>query len=236
VLLSWAFSTLLTVLSKFDFRNEISARCALAPAVALLFILFAVSPVLGAEQENSAERLARIVSAGGTLTTADFDGDSRRDRVFAFPEGSSFSSTYIVTVRLSTQIASASFTVQSIPGGLQLAAQDVDGDCDLDLVITTRFFGEHVGVWVNDGSGNLTKTNAADYPLWIWGAGPRLEGSSPAEKTSPAMLAPGTPFVLCTLICSPVSPVLASIGYPELRRTVTPFFGSHRIRPPPQYL
>src|SRR5262245_12398018 len=195
VILSFQYS-LLTVLSKFEFRNEIMARWT-STGVALLFILSAVGPVLGAERENFAERLARIVSAGGTLATADFDGDSHKDPVFVFPDGSSFSSTYIVTIRFSTQIASASFTVQSSPGGLQLAAQDVDGDCDLDLVITTRFFGEHVGVWVNDGSGNLTKSTAAEYPVWIWGAGPRFEGSLPAEKTSTAMLAPGSSFVLC---------------------------------------
>jgi hypothetical protein len=53
-------------------------------------------------------------------------------------------------------------------GGLHISARDVDGDHDLDLVITSTFGREPVGVWINDGHGRFTLGNADAYAKSIW--------------------------------------------------------------------
>jgi hypothetical protein len=40
---------------------------------------------------------------------------------------------------------------------VDIAAVDVDGDHDLDLVISSRFPLQRIGVWINDGKGSFTQ-------------------------------------------------------------------------------
>jgi hypothetical protein len=106
----------------------------------------------------------------GTAGLADFDGDSRTDIAFAKPRGlANGVFHYQVEVLLSGR-PRATFEVESgrAGGGLHIVARDVDGDQDLDLVITTEFSGEPVGVWINDGHGGFTPGDAAIYPASIW--------------------------------------------------------------------
>jgi hypothetical protein len=227
----------LALKSKFRFRYQLIERIAAAPVLAILLALIAIGPAVCAEREDSLAELARTVLTGGDATTADFDGDRHGDLALVVPDrGSLMSTRYTVDIKFSTRIDSTSFTLQSRPGGLDVAARDIDGDRDLDLVITTRLSGEHVGVWVNDGSGNLLRGNVADYPSWIWGGGPRLVNGSPAEKSSSAILPPGSSFVLCSLERIPSWPTATRVGYDQPKRVVRPFSGTRYIRPPPQSL
>ena len=106
----------------------------------------------------------------GSAGVADLDGDSRADIAFAKPQGSvNGVYHYQVEVLLSAQ-PRTTFDVESGPagGGLHITARDVDGDRDLDLVITTEFSRKPVGVWINDGHGRFTQGNTAAYSLSIW--------------------------------------------------------------------
>ena len=106
----------------------------------------------------------------GTAGLADFDGDSRTDIAFAKLRGLvNGVFHYQIEVLLSAQ-PRATFEVESgrAGGGLHITARDVDGDQDLDLVITTEFTREPVGVWINDGHGGFTPGDAAIYPASIW--------------------------------------------------------------------
>jgi hypothetical protein len=108
----------------------------------------------------------------GSGAIVDFDGDHRAD--FAVAQSQTLhgrTQSYRVDVHLSAHPSSA-FDVEShAPGGLHVAALDVDGDHDLDLVITTEFGQEPVGVWINDGQGAFSQGDPAAYPAFIWQPG-----------------------------------------------------------------
>lgn len=141
----------------------------------------------------------------------DFDGDNRADIAYAKPQGRMNGAYhYKVEVRLSAQ-PGAIFDVDSgAAGGLRISTRDVDGDHDLDLVITSAFGGLRVGVWLNDGHGQFTQGAAESYPLSIWQEpdhvwqaperpqAPSLAFTVPAGNSSiePARLE--IPFLACT--------------------------------------
>jgi hypothetical protein len=96
---------------------------------------------------------------------ADFDGDKNLDFVTVHMEGSEAKgSLYRIELNLADGAAARSgFLVTARGGGLQITPRDVDGDHDLDLVITTRFSNEPVGVWINDGRGGFSEADPAKY-------------------------------------------------------------------------
>jgi hypothetical protein len=105
----------------------------------------------------------------GSGAVGDLDGDRRTDVAVAQPQGLvNGAYRYRVDVQLSAD-PSTTFDVDSMTsGGLHISARDVDGDYDLDLVITSKFGREPVGVWINDGHGRFTPGNADTYAKSIW--------------------------------------------------------------------
>jgi hypothetical protein len=82
---------------------------------------------------------------------ADLDGDGRPDLAIVKALGwgqKGFS--YQLELNLSTHPAPSSFAITAKGSGLQIVARDVDGDGDLDLVVTTEWPPAPVGVWIND--------------------------------------------------------------------------------------
>jgi hypothetical protein len=65
----------------------------------------------------------------------------------------------------------------------------VDGDHNLDLVITSRFGREPVGVWINDGHGRFTPENADAYAKSIWQETDRCWETPDKPATSPLAFA-----------------------------------------------
>jgi hypothetical protein len=130
----------------------------------------------------------------GTAGVADFDGDSRTDIAFARPRGLvNGVYHYQIEVLLSAQ-QRTTFEVESGPagGGLQITARDIDGDRDLDLVITMEFSGKRVGVWINDGHGGFTPGDAAIYPDSIWQETKEpIEGPYSPQRVDLACVMPG---------------------------------------------
>src|SRR5204863_6862501 len=70
---------------------------------------------------------------GVAWTAADFDSDSRPDLAITEATGRN---SHILDVRLSANFESDLPVLSSSPFGLHLTAPDVDGDHDLDIVIT----------------------------------------------------------------------------------------------------
>jgi hypothetical protein len=97
-----------------------------------------------------------------TWTIADFDGDGQPDLLTTHPEG-------YAELQLSSRTgASFSFLANGGDLGISIAARDVDGDHDLDLVITARGSHRPIGVWINDGRGVFKEGNAEAYSASIW--------------------------------------------------------------------
>jgi hypothetical protein len=100
-------------------------------------------------------------------TAADFDGDNQPDLAISEATGRN---SYILDVRLSATFESSSRSQQlvlsSSPSGLHVTAQDVDGDHDLDIVITVGIARQTVAIWINDGQGRFAEGDLASFPTW----------------------------------------------------------------------
>jgi hypothetical protein len=104
-------------------------------------------------------------------TVADFDGDSRPDMAITKMEAQGAGYVYWLELDLSTRRSSD--TARQAPGfpviassmfGLHLTPRDVDGDHDLDIVVTMGFARQPVAVWINDGQGGFEEGDLAAYP------------------------------------------------------------------------
>ncbi len=106
----------------------------------------------------------------GIWTVADMDGD----RILDAASGVKIAHTqqgyvYRVDLDLSASHHPASFTVLSNEDvALSVEALDVDGDHDLDLVITSHLPHKLIGIWINDGEGQFTPGDAAKYGSSVW--------------------------------------------------------------------
>jgi hypothetical protein len=100
-------------------------------------------------------------------TVADFDGDNQPDVVISNAEGRY---GYSLEFQLSAKGVGGSPILPSQPlsaFGLHLTPRDVDGDHDLDIVITVGFSRQPVAVWINDGHGRFEEGDLAAYPACI---------------------------------------------------------------------
>jgi len=102
---------------------------------------------------------------------ADFDGDSRPDMAITKTEAQGGGYVYWLELDLSTSRTGDSArqhpgfpAVASSMFGLHLTPRDVDGDHDLDIVVTVGFERQPVAVWINDGQGGFEEGDLAAYP------------------------------------------------------------------------
>ena len=111
------------------------------------------------------------VSPRGSSVLLDLDGDSRADLATAEPEAASRNMRYRVEVRLTQDRATTFYVNDRRAPGLRMTGVDVDGDGDLDLVITSRF-RELIGVWINDGHGRFTPGTPTAVVTSMWRPAP----------------------------------------------------------------
>src|SRR5215470_9982895 len=115
------------------------------------FLLISAFSVYCAAQQPrsvipSALELADPFGSGWAL--GDLDGDHETDIALSREVGQSDSGyVYRVELKLSQTHQPVSFTFSNTDAlGVNIAAVDVDGDHDLDIVINSRFSGQSVGV------------------------------------------------------------------------------------------
>lgn len=107
---------------------------------------------------------------GGSWVIADFNGDGQPDILTSTLDRRGTSGyRHQMDLRIGSRgdVRSA-FQVVGASRGLNLFARDVDGDHDLDVVITSFFSDAPVGVWINDGAGIFTEGRCSAYPAAIW--------------------------------------------------------------------
>jgi hypothetical protein len=129
----------------------------------------------------------------GAIALADFDGDGQLDYAVADPRGQG--NLYRIDVHLGAGGGGAILIAARAKGGLHVAAVDVDGDHDIDLVITTEYAREPVGVWLNDGSGGFSEADASSFP-YIWrDCRQSIEGASRQAQQPVVVLSTGVGLV-----------------------------------------
>lgn len=100
----------------------------------------------------------------------DLDGDLRPDSIRYSLKGADHRGySYLVEFDMSARQPSTPIAVHAADSwGLQIVARDVDGDHDLDLVVTSGSHGQAVDVWINDGQGGFRSAGVTGFPASIW--------------------------------------------------------------------
>jgi len=170
-------------------------------------LILAVSVHCLAAVKNDAPVIQTPLRIDDPLTSGwasgDFDGDHKIDIAQTRSIGHTGNGyLYRVHLKLSRVGQSASFTFSNTDGlGVAIAAIDVDGDRDLDLVISSRFLGKRIGIWINDGNGSFsqdlhslysTAENPALEPLQVDVSGQAVGDN--AARRFPALL-PDAKFI-----------------------------------------
>jgi len=122
----------------------------------------------------------------GVAAVADLDGDHIPDIASGISTGhTSEGYSYRVDLDFSGNRGVKTLSVFSADStGLNIEAVDIDGDHDLDLIITGRL-SQPVGVWLNDGRGSFTQGDPAKYALSVRKTRPTVQ--SP-DNTAPVIL------------------------------------------------
>jgi hypothetical protein len=145
------------------FRRSNSCRNALFAIIFFLLVAIGYVRPAAAGSRNPAVDLHLLHP--GTTVVVDLDGDQIPDlasgtNLGRMPQGYA----YRVDLDLTDNSQPKPFRVFSTePNGVAIKAVDVDGDQDLDLVITGRLLHEPIGVWINDGRGNFIPGDSTQY-------------------------------------------------------------------------
>jgi hypothetical protein len=126
------------------------------------------------------------VGLNASFAIADFDGDRKPDLATVEAQKGSSSNTTRYSIRLQLTAGTTQvFGVTAPAGGLQIVARDVNGDNALDVLVSTAWLNKQVAVLLNDGHGNFTLADPADFPSarreregrWNSENGPLCDGS-----------------------------------------------------------
>jgi hypothetical protein len=126
-----------------------------------------VAEVLQFANAASARPSAAMVNShrnGARFVFADLDGDQKPDLALVEMQSQRSAKTnYSIHVKLSAGAESA-IGINAPIGGLRVAARDVNGDDNLDLVVTSNLDGHFIEVLLNDGRGNFSEAAPGDFP------------------------------------------------------------------------
>jgi hypothetical protein len=165
---------------------------------------------------------------------ADFDGDHKPDLARSQSVAHQGDHVYQVSLELTAGNRTTSFTFRN-PNDLELeiSAIDVDGDNDLDLVVSGRYFGQRIGVWINDGTGSFSESPSTFWPNCFEKASVSSSdpgSTNPAAETKSARVwgEPHTTGIsrISLFPCEPSHDLPAARG-------LRPSAGSLRLRAPP---
>ena len=157
-------------------RVSLSSGTGIWPCLLLLAsVCWFAKPLFAADIQHNA--LAVHLLRPGVAAYGDLDGDHIPDlasgiRTFRTPQGYS----YRVDLDFSRDSEPPKpFSVLSPDStGLNIEAIDIDGDHDLDLLVSGRLSPEPLGIWFNDGRGRFTRGDVTQYTLKPWQTRPAV--------------------------------------------------------------
>lgn len=217
--------------------NKFSWQSCRTFSVLGLFACLLLSPQAHAAQNSLIHaRLAQTLHDHGDITAGDLDGDELSDLVLTARGPRTLPGNHhALEIRLSDSGDKQTFQFPH-GGGLTITARDVDGDLDLDLVVTSRLTGAGVAVLINDGFGVFSEGELPGRKPWVWGHGQRLVSGTAAE-TSLAAAPAGNEDATTPQEQAAPSPHLAATCVLIHHAAVTPQArGAFYIRPPPSSL
>jgi len=130
---------------------------------------------------------------------SDLDGDQQSDRVRSTavgPDGLEY--RYNIEFEMSTGRNTQPISILSGDAwGLQIASRDVDGDHDMDLVVTGGTPRRPLGIWTNDGDGNFTGAGVQQFSPSVWVDGISFHSVTPRTPDDAAdILSDASPVVV----------------------------------------
>ena len=131
-----------------------------------------------AKTGGTQEKGSSSTNAGAEFAIGDFDGDRIPDlaTVEAKPNGTQGDSRYAIRLQLTSGGAQV-FGLTAPAGGLQIVAQDINGDNALDVLVRTPWQHQAIAVLLNDGHGNFTVADPGAFAASThdretqWGSG-----------------------------------------------------------------
>ena len=157
-------------------RNAARRPLLLLRSILVLYALWA----LAASASGAPTRFVQQVLMAPSFcdqgcAVADLDGDGRPDLAVAKAEGwgpSGF--RYRIDLDLTSRAGPRSFSVFAQRGGLRIIPRDVNGDWELDLIITSAWTFTPIGVWINDGHGGFVRSDSVLDLRRAWYEGSRI--------------------------------------------------------------
>jgi hypothetical protein len=108
--------------------------------------------------------LSTSLSHGVPFAIADFDGDFLPDLISVQTGANGADGTnYWIQLRLSAA-GKQSIRLVAPMGGLSIEARDVNGDNTIDLILATAWSRKPIAIFLNDGRGNFSRVEPADFP------------------------------------------------------------------------
>jgi hypothetical protein len=114
---------------------------------------------------------------------ADFNGDRTIDVARSRAVGRD-GGGYTQQILIQSGSSQQSFAFRSRAAKVQLGARDIDGDEDRDIVVLEPWSMVPIGVWLNDGAGNFSEGNLADFRSLVDTRGSRtMEAPAGPQQT-----------------------------------------------------
>jgi hypothetical protein len=132
--------------------------------LALAWLMLALWPSAAAASDDPRNDRTSAQHIAAPVTIGDFDGDQRPDFVTAdIGQRGASHTVYKIAIELSSGVRST-LDIAAPDGGLQLTSRDVNGDDQLDVIVTTAWTQRPVAVLLNDGQGNFKQLSPEQFP------------------------------------------------------------------------
>jgi hypothetical protein len=185
--------------------------------LALAWLMFALWPSAAAASNDPRSDRASAQHIAAPVTIGDFDGDQRPDFVTAdIGQRGASHTVYKIAIELSSGVRST-LDIAGPDGGLQLTSRDVNGDDQLDVVVTTAWTQRPVAVLLNDGQGNFKQLSPEQFPGAFPDSNSSIVSTNSEIRDSVAALLSRYDAGVYKPIASLDSPYLARLQIPDSR-------------------